>query len=639
MTHPRKESGTLMTSFRKALCVAVACAIVLLLRGDVWAASTSSTYYGGVVTAPKDYAYAPTVVNDNGKYKMWFGANHPNPPSGEYRGDQIYYCESDNGISWGTPVRVLGPTLGNSMDRIHVCDPSVVIKTEDAPRNSASASSALPGWPASAAIDGNAASCWSSNYHASTNGTEWLELNLGSTIGVNAITLTPRPSGYCFPVDFKLQYYDGSWHDIPGQSYTNYSNPGPTPQVFNFPTLKASKVRLYATKLGTDNNGNHYCQMGEIAATKATFYMYYTGTEDYHGRYNQIFLATSSDGVNWTKHGVNSPVIPISGYKYQHLADFESGVDNRWSFHSANYSGTTPTAQYASTTPPDNDEHTADFNYWDVYDDGNGSNGYVDGHFALSGEDREWGNYSNLAIHWYAWTTRGQNGKVRVYAHNGDSGGYYDLGEYTLEENKSIVTVIDISSITSNNIDRVQFRVQESYFSDLQTSTNRQRTHIHYINMMATPANYSIGQSSVHIKDGYFYQFFTDLNGQGAGGGSPTYLARSGDGVNWTRLNNGNYVFSKSCVCVKYIASHNKYYMIYGNVDAYIWWNISSSMTSWPAHDHNRRINVSSHAHNHNPGLLGDGNGHMSTTTKGYYGAGPAWGDWDLHMSDITVTP
>lgn len=79
----------------------------------------NSSYYGEVITQER-YNYAPTIIFDEGVYKMWWCG-----PNGDGEViDQIHYATSIDGFHWGNRQIVLGRTH-ESMGR-HVCDPSVV---------------------------------------------------------------------------------------------------------------------------------------------------------------------------------------------------------------------------------------------------------------------------------------------------------------------------------------------------------------------------------------------------------------------------------------------------------------------------------------------------------------------------------
>ncbi len=74
------------------------------------------------------YDYAPTVLFENGKYRMWWCHDADERPGSRQR-DAIFYSEatSPNG-PWSKPVSVFAPR-GNSryFDGGHICDPSIVV--------------------------------------------------------------------------------------------------------------------------------------------------------------------------------------------------------------------------------------------------------------------------------------------------------------------------------------------------------------------------------------------------------------------------------------------------------------------------------------------------------------------------------
>lgn len=87
---------------------------------------------------------------------------------------------------------------------------------------------------------------------------------------IGGIQLTPR-ANLGFPVDFKIQSSSDAknWTDVQGQSYSSYVNNGSIKTfTFNAPVL-ARYVRLYATKLGTDDNGGYYFQLNEFRIIKS----------------------------------------------------------------------------------------------------------------------------------------------------------------------------------------------------------------------------------------------------------------------------------------------------------------------------------------------------------------------------------
>jgi len=136
--------------------------------------------------------------------------------------------------------------------------------------NNQNASSQLVGWEASKLIDNNVNSVWSSNGHATNIATESFTISYDKKYAFSKISITPRPGGLAFPVNFKIKYsQDGiTFLDIPGQSFTNYANPGSTVQVFTFDAVFAKAFMVEATKLGADDSNNYYCQISEFAANQ-----------------------------------------------------------------------------------------------------------------------------------------------------------------------------------------------------------------------------------------------------------------------------------------------------------------------------------------------------------------------------------
>lgn len=137
------------------------------------------------------------------------------------------------------------------------------------------ASTTQAGWYASGIIDSphisTAESGWSSALQATMNGNEWIYIDMGYTSDVKSVTLKPRTFNgtvYGFPQDFKFQSSaDGiTWTDIPGQSYTNYSNPSSgNGEFFNFgAAVTARYIKLVGTKFRTDQSGNYDLQMDEM---------------------------------------------------------------------------------------------------------------------------------------------------------------------------------------------------------------------------------------------------------------------------------------------------------------------------------------------------------------------------------------
>ncbi|XID91995.1 discoidin domain-containing protein [Paenibacillaceae bacterium WGS1546] len=126
-------------------------------------------------------------------------------------------------------------------------------------------------WSGPKLIDGDDATGWSSAGSPSPTGTEqWASIDLGKSYLVSGMKVTPNAGGAGFPVDFKLQYSHNQtdWHDIRGQSYAAYSNPGSGMQTFVFDhPVNARFLRIVASRLSTDGSSTYYMQLGEMSAT------------------------------------------------------------------------------------------------------------------------------------------------------------------------------------------------------------------------------------------------------------------------------------------------------------------------------------------------------------------------------------
>jgi hypothetical protein len=65
--------------------------------------------------------YSPSLIYDNGVYKMWYGGWQT---QSDYPNDKIYYRTSTDNVNWSAPITVLTPgDIGPNV--VHVNDPSV----------------------------------------------------------------------------------------------------------------------------------------------------------------------------------------------------------------------------------------------------------------------------------------------------------------------------------------------------------------------------------------------------------------------------------------------------------------------------------------------------------------------------------
>jgi hypothetical protein len=136
---------------------------------------------------------------------------------------------------------------------------------------SATASSSISNWPTSNAFDGSPSTSWSSSLHTTPAASEWLAFWWSTGLApTNYVKLRPRYSGntaLCFPVDFTLNYSDGSkW--VQAATYSGFPAPSrgdwivlPLPS-----TVTANGIQVVASKLGSDGSGNDALQVAEVAA-------------------------------------------------------------------------------------------------------------------------------------------------------------------------------------------------------------------------------------------------------------------------------------------------------------------------------------------------------------------------------------
>ncbi|MEI8040892.1 MAG: discoidin domain-containing protein [Verrucomicrobiota bacterium] len=130
------------------------------------------------------------------------------------------------------------------------------------------ASSAIPGWPATNAIDGNPGTVWSSSGHgAVSDAVEWLMVDYGQVIPMTGVSITPRPGGGCWPADYRIEYStDGfTWSTVPGMDFTDQTAPPGTLSLAFGNSIIARGLRLYATRLSSDGS-NYYLQIAEFKA-------------------------------------------------------------------------------------------------------------------------------------------------------------------------------------------------------------------------------------------------------------------------------------------------------------------------------------------------------------------------------------
>lgn len=164
---------------------------------------------------------------------------------------QIYDCLGNANQAWTPP-------LGTNL----------------AAGSTATASSQTTGWEATHLTDGvyrgsTAVPGYASQFDSTANATAWAQADLGSTHQIGEVDLYPRDEaantvGAGFPDTFTIAVsVDGThWTTVVDES--GYTKPGDTPQQFFFNATSARYVKVTATVLGVDQNGNHYLELRQI---------------------------------------------------------------------------------------------------------------------------------------------------------------------------------------------------------------------------------------------------------------------------------------------------------------------------------------------------------------------------------------
>ncbi|WP_214321687.1 discoidin domain-containing protein [Nonomuraea sediminis] len=183
-------------------------------------------------------------------------------------GDQVLSV-TDNAFPLGSVAVVTGGASAR-FDNVHL---NPLVNAAEFGTVTASSSYQGDGWSLAAANDGlrtswSNAMGWSSVDNMTTNHTEWVKVDLGSTRSISRVDLYPRndgaSTGLGFPVDFTVQVSANgtSWTTV--ASPTGYARPSADPQTFPFAPVNARYVKVTGTNLRTDNLGHYHMQFAEI---------------------------------------------------------------------------------------------------------------------------------------------------------------------------------------------------------------------------------------------------------------------------------------------------------------------------------------------------------------------------------------
>jgi hypothetical protein len=186
-------------------------------------------------------------------------------------GNQWNYIGTYDMPDTGGYVKLLATDAGYT-----IADAVMLVKTvENYPISSVAYSSSHEGngWTYSNVFDGIRSAIsgdlgWSSQSSISTNHTEWVTADLGSSNSVSRIDVYPRNDGTnlgnCFPIDFTIQVSVDNVNWTTVITRTNYTKPGNDAQSFTFTAQSARYVKITGTNLRADSLGDYRMQFAEM---------------------------------------------------------------------------------------------------------------------------------------------------------------------------------------------------------------------------------------------------------------------------------------------------------------------------------------------------------------------------------------
>ncbi|MDR6552016.1 discoidin domain-containing protein [Paenibacillus qinlingensis] len=189
----------------------------------------------------------------------------------QVNGSQWNYIGTYDLAETGSYVKLLATDAGTT-----IADAVMFVKTvESDPIASLTASSSHEGngWTVNNVKDGFRSSLsgilgWSSQNSTSTNHTEWMTADLGSSQSISRVDLYPRNDGTnlgsCFPINFTIQVSSDNVNWTTVTTKTNYAKPGNKVQSFAFTSQSARYVKITGTSLRTDSSGAYRMQFAEI---------------------------------------------------------------------------------------------------------------------------------------------------------------------------------------------------------------------------------------------------------------------------------------------------------------------------------------------------------------------------------------
>jgi len=160
---------------------------------------------------------------------------------------------------------------------------------------------------------------WSSSIYLSSYYTEWAYILFNNLYDVYETWIWTTPNAQCFPTNFKIQYCTDAgvtWIDMPTCTY--FSHPKPTGDekiVKTAPKVRARGIRVYATKLGSDDYGNYALQIAELKAWGSLYVPTNTPTNTYTPTRTFTATATKTNTpIPPTATKTNTPIPPTNTF-------------------------------------------------------------------------------------------------------------------------------------------------------------------------------------------------------------------------------------------------------------------------------------------------------------------------------------
>ncbi len=214
------------------------------------------------------------------------------------------------------------------------------------------------------------------------------------------------------------------------------------------------------TNLGIVQTGDQSASLTGVAATSRD------QIDDILIRVYESYFSDLETPNNYTQINLKNLAVTVTGSSTViDIADFESGIDP-----SVSLSATTFEIQGALGF--DSNSGGDGINYWDVFDNGDGINGFVDLHMSFGPED--WSGLGGLRIN----TSNELSTPVQIFIRD-VSAGYTQ--PWDIPTGDQWISLSGIDPANRDQIDDLIIRVQENFFSDLVSPGNKIRVHLKHI--------------------------------------------------------------------------------------------------------------------------------------------------------------